>query len=396
MLDSLTALLCRSNYKKVLKRIRKSKGSKPVKVLFLVTENSKWGYQSLYETFEKDKDFEPLVVVSILQDVHKGKDKIRMNLEENYDFFKSRGMKVEYGYKNRKYIDLREFNPDIVFYEQPWGLPHIHRPPKVSAYALCAYISYGIANNPKVLQGKKVFFTSLWKFFIAHECLLKEYYETLPDLKGIIEVTGHPKLDVYENYLEEKHEKFTIIYAPHFSVGESLLHFSTFDWSGYFILEWAKNHPEINWIFKPHPNLKSHFIKTGYMKPQEVEAYFEEWQKIGKVYTQGDYFNLFKNSDGMITDCSSFLTEYFITNKPLIHLVSHNGVPQNILNQIISDNYYKVFNTQSLEAFLDEIFIKKNDFMHSSRKKEIMKLFRGNFQSADRIFQCINKQLEVL
>lgn len=389
MLDSLTALLCRRNYKKVLKRIKKSKGSKPVKVLFLVTENSKWGYQSLYETFDKDEDFEPLVVVSVLKDVHKGKDKTRMNLEENYNFFKSRGMKVEYGYKNHKYIDLRKFNPDIVFYEQPWGIPHIHKPKKVSAYALCAHISYGIASNPKVLQGGKVFFTSLWKFFIAHECLLKEYYETLPDLKGIIEVTGHPKLDVYENYLEKEHEKFTIIYAPHFSVGKSLLHFSTFDWSGYFILEWAKNHPEINWIFKPHPNLKSHFIKTGYMKPHEVEAYFEEWQKIGKVYTQGDYFNLFKNSDGMITDCGSFLIEYFATGKPILHLVSCLSARHNELIKLVGNNYYKIYNLPSLKCYLEEIFVKRNDFMKNIRQEECLKILSKNFNSAEKIFNYI-------
>ena len=75
------SLICRNNYKKVLKRISHKK---ILRVIFLVTENSKWGYQSLYEEMEKSDRFSPLIVVSILDGVHKGKDTTRNNLEENY------------------------------------------------------------------------------------------------------------------------------------------------------------------------------------------------------------------------------------------------------------------------------------------------------------------------
>ena len=48
-------------------------------------------------------------------------------------------------YKDGKYIDLEEFKPDIVFYEQPWGLPRRYKPYYVSKFALTFYLPYGFS-----------------------------------------------------------------------------------------------------------------------------------------------------------------------------------------------------------------------------------------------------------
>ena len=138
---------CLNNYKKILTRVQNKKGK--IRVLFLVRENQKWSYQSLYELLEKDEKFEPLVVVSILEIARKGKDKTRQNIDETYRFFRSRGMETEFAYKKGKYVDLREFNPDIIFYDQPWDLPKIHQPQEVSKFALTCYASYSyeLLNN---------------------------------------------------------------------------------------------------------------------------------------------------------------------------------------------------------------------------------------------------------
>jgi len=48
------------------------------------------------------------------------------------------------------------------------------------------------------------------------------------------------------------------------------------------------------------------------MTLNEVESYYAEWHNLsnGFVYDEGDYFNIFKSSDALITDCGSFLAEY--------------------------------------------------------------------------------------
>ena len=76
-----------------------------------VNENSKWNAQELYNLMEQSEYFEPFVLVTLLYDVHIGKDKTRNNIQENYDFFTKRNIKVykAYNEKEHKYIDLKEF-----------------------------------------------------------------------------------------------------------------------------------------------------------------------------------------------------------------------------------------------------------------------------------------------
>ena len=128
-----------------ISELRKEVRIRKIRVLFYVTENQKWCYQSLYDLLAKSDIFEPFVVVSLLTSVHSGNDSTRNNIEENYEFFKSRGMNVKYGYKDGAYINLKIFSPDIIFYEQQWGLPRIHRPYKLSRQALTCYCPYGLS-----------------------------------------------------------------------------------------------------------------------------------------------------------------------------------------------------------------------------------------------------------
>lgn len=90
-------IICTNNYKKVIRRIKENKINK-IRVLFYVSENSKWGYQSLYDLMVTDEKFEVIICVGVLSRVHKGRDKTRNIADENYDFFKTRGMNVKYVY----------------------------------------------------------------------------------------------------------------------------------------------------------------------------------------------------------------------------------------------------------------------------------------------------------
>ena len=87
---------------KKLEKLKHKQGK--IKVVFLIRENQKWSYQSVYEEMANDDEFEPMVVVSLLWLSHIGKDKTRNNLEENYEFFASRGINVDYAYKNGEYV----------------------------------------------------------------------------------------------------------------------------------------------------------------------------------------------------------------------------------------------------------------------------------------------------
>lgn len=400
MFNSLKAFLCRQNYKKVLRRIRKSKENKPVKVVFLVTENSKWGYQSLYEEFEKDKLFEPLVVVAVLNSVHKGIDKTRMNLEENYNFFKSRGMNVEYGYKNHKYIDLKKFNPDIVFYEQPWGLPHIYRPYKVSKYALTCHSSYGYELFNSKGCYTKDFHKFLYTYFIDNILNTQRYESYHKGNSSNCVTVGYPKLDVYlekSNITTDKYwkdsNKYKVIYAPHHSFEDKGLHMATFKQNGEFILNFAKNHPETTWIFKPHPRFKYALLYNNIMTPAEADNYYKEWAKVGNIYEQGDYFAIFKSSNLMITDCCSFLAEYLPSKNPLIRLLNNNSLSLNAIGEKIVSAYYCSNNNMELADILEKLIIEKNDYKKEERINVIGEVIDFKEKAAQKICSYLKKEV---
>ena len=80
-----------------------------------------------------------------------------------------------------------------------------------------------------------------------------------------LKVVGHPILD---EILSKDKGSFTpkyLIYAPHWTVCGNNLRYSTFDWNGKQILEFAKSHPKLNWVFRPHPLMYKFILTSGYM-----------------------------------------------------------------------------------------------------------------------------------
>ena len=129
------------------------------------------------------------------------------------------------------------------------------------------------------------------------------------DNKGInLKAVGSPSLDVIKDI---KSDKNYVIYAPHWTINhENTIAYSTFKETGKFILEYAQKHPEFNWIFKPHPLLKKALLDNVFMSEEEINSYYSAWESLGQACYNGDYFELFNNSQLMITDCCTFLMEY--------------------------------------------------------------------------------------
>ncbi len=389
----------KNNYKCVIEKLKNK--TEKIKVIFLIRENQKWTYQSVYEEFEKSDKFEPLVLVSLLTLAAKGKDKTRNNLQENYEFFKSRGMNVDYAYKNGKYVDLEEFKPDIVFYDQPWDLPEIHKPFNVSKFALTMYSPYyyGILDNNEGYFAD--FHKLLHTYFVEHN-LNTQKYETIStnNSKNCI-VTGYPKFDIYFQKkdfhcdLWKEKDKIKIIYAPHHSIEKKGIQLATFKKNGKFILELAKKYPQTTWIFKPHPRLKYAILRNNLMDEKELKNYYNEWLNIGNIYEQGDYTNIIMTSDLMITDCCSFLVEYLFTQKPLIRLENHNAVKLTDLGNKIIKSYYSVNNNDDLEEIFKQLIIYNNDEKKIYRHDIINEVLDKQEQSSKKIYKYLINLLEI-
>lgn len=374
----------------VLEKLRKEK--RQLRVCFLVSENEKWNAQSLYDAMEKSEDFYPLVVVTRLIDM-----KGRSSFQHNVEFFKNCCKNVEIGFdeKANQSIDLKSFKPDIVFYQQPWDLYANQSPVHILDCALSYYFSYGIGTSPVCLQCHlENFYLALQKHFVFSEKEKQLCVDLCNCLDSTTSVVGHPKLDVYNDYDEKSFQKKYIIYAPHHSFSkDSMVKLGTFDWNGKYILEWAKSHPELKWVFKPHPSLKHILLYDGLMTPNEIEQYYQDWADLGIYYNDGNYFDLFKNSKCLITDSSSFLVEYFPTKSPVIHLRNPKGEDYPAGYKPIIQTYYDVWTIRQLQSSFEDILLKGSDSKRQDRLSLLEKLNIGKDSSADRIIEELKKDV---
>jgi hypothetical protein len=354
--------LIKLRYDKKIKILKNSRNK--VKIVFLVSENSKWNGDSLYKKLKESSKFEPLILIigRVKQD--------DINPKGNYEFFKTRGYKVEI----LKNDNFKKYNPDIIFYQQPWYLPPKLKPWNVSKYALTFYYGYAVSNSIGLGTFIEKASRAFWKSLFAQFGYSQNIYDQMAsiDINNVI-VSGHPKLDVYNERIKKNawkdNGKYKIIYAPHHSFARNSLLYATFKWNGREFLKIAKNNPDTEWIFKPHPRFKRALAENNIMTQQEINDYYEQWLQVGQIYEIGDYFDIFRTSDLLITDCDSFLIEYLPTNKPVMHLLSkkENDEPA-------ARHYYKARTLADIEKIFNMLVKKKEDPLKNYRLIDAMSI----------------------
>lgn len=364
------------NKKKVLEKL---KNKKVLKVVFYVYDSCKWKCQTIYDKMLKKPQFEPVIVVTknAAQNLDNPSYQTKEEVLKTFEFFKNHQMNVELGYdfEKNKHIPFREFEPDIIIYQHPWYVETSQGPVVCSKFALTAYVPYDIPTTKLETEYNLRFYQYVENFYVIND-KIKNFYAPLMDNKGVnLKAVGAPSLDVL--YTSENNPKY-IIYAPHWTINhKNTIAYSTFKENGKFILEYAQKHPEFDWVFKPHPMLKKAILDNNFISQIEVEKYYQAWEKLGRVCYDGDYFELFKNSKLMITDCSTFLIEYLAVGKPLVRLVSQNAVEFNIIAQEAIEACYNVHNNEELEQTLNQLLFNEQDAIKEQRLR-ISKQFKQN------------------
>ena len=371
------------NYLKTLQREKKLLRQKHI--LFLVNDSSKWKLQSVYMRFQ-ECGFKVSIGISLY-----GWTDCRAKAEalayDTFNYFKGKSMNVFYAYdfQSHKPISLEEFSPDFVFYEQPWEIFPEHMPCKVSRFAITGYVSYDVPCTTIAERHCALpFHRQLYVHFVINKKMKMEMESFLKSRKTASRIiaTGHPVFDEFVKSFPENgnlSKERVVIYAPHWAFphknNPNMFDSSTFLWSGNVILEYAKFHPEIKWIFKPHPVLKSMLIKSGVMSVDEVEGYYNSWSKIGKCCFSSDYTAYFINSCVLITDSMSFLLEYGCTGRPIIHLMEkEQKVKFSSIYKSLFDSYYKVYSQNDLYRIFKQVIEDGEDPCFEKRKYALREL----------------------
>lgn len=398
-------VVCRRRYAQHIQRLREFPRDRKIKVLFVVSEIAKWKEQRVYEQMERSGFFEPVVGISAwnrqLEDVTSNVELVNVH-RRAADFFARLGdryvftVTIENGV--RIHHPLSEFHPDIVYYTEPYGPCPKQDPFSVSEYALTIFTPY-FTPNYGILEWDchRLVHRLVYAYTALNEAWCKVFERSLritPHVARFIPV-GHPALDFFANAADYHAKKNFVIYAPHYSFPnpkcpEYDQKYSTFDWNHKEILDYAKMHSEINWVFKPHPLLREWVKSSGLMSEERLNAYFDEWRKIGIVCEDGDYQQLFLESRALITDCGSFLTEYGSTGRPVIHLIcSQNRHRPIALMRGVYETYYQVHDLVEMKKVFKDLLEDRKDVNQMTRLQAVKAAGILNSNAAENIVAYI-------
>ena len=397
--DKLIRFIYSIFYNLLLYKLRLIKNSRKIRVGFWVTDASKWTCQHFYEELENDNNFEPFILMSYYKNPQEGEDAKEHYLKSK-SYFENKGMKVydTFDYENFKFKKLSIFKPDIIFYQQPWQIVSKQRPEKTFIHSLLCYIPYCFYSMDSIVNYLPKFHGRMWKYFVETDMHKKEY-EKKYGAKNCI-VSGSVKLDAYKylNKIEsiwKTKDKKRIIYSPHHSFNDGIHDVATFRENGEFILELAKSHPKTEWVFRPHPLFRSRIIKNNIMTEKEIDNYYKEWESIGTIYTENNYYELFSSSDLLITDCISFLAEYAPTLKPVMHLRKNDMKEDfNTLVKEIDKSYYQIYSNDELEDIFNRVVIQNDDYLRDQRQNN-SKLLPMETSASKNIYEFLKQELKI-
>lgn len=404
LLKMRAVIKTRRNYARVLTRIRAKDKSEKIRVLFILSEPTKWKCLLLYRAMQKGGVFDPIVALSNWNAQQLlGEDALERHFKDTEESLDRLNVAHIRTVKTHPIAasDLKEFAPDIVVFNEQWFPPQQQTAQSISETALTCFIPYYVPDycNFEIDCGQEVERFSHTYFTLNEEwCELYRPCFRKWDSVASLVPAGHPALDFFAASEAVSNAEEYVIYAPHFAFPSNshsmklILVHGTFDWSGKAILKYAQAHPEMNWVFKPHPLLRRELVLTGLMSGEEVDEYYDAWERIGTVCTSGDYQDIFLRSKAMITDCGSFLAEYGSTGKPLIHLLceQNTAVPPRP-SKMLWDTFYKVRNVEEMTRTFCCVLERGEDPNREDRQRVLTELKLSGGNASNRIVDYLRK-----
>lgn len=378
---------------------------RPLKVAFLVLFNGVFPFGAVFEKMLADPRFDPWII--IIPNTERDDAYRHTKYFEAFNDMSCRyGDRVLHGYdwERGSFLELEDTYP-LVFFCNPYENlvhPYHHINYFLKQDVLTLYANYGFAALKywdEVIDTP--FYNQVWRISIETESniqYLKEH-ELLKGKNGL--ATGYLKADGLVNYKPTPgRTRKKILICPHHTVwGWDKLSISHFvEYSEYF-LELAQKHPEVDFVFRPHPLLFDNLVSHNVWPQSAVDEYLVRIQsQPNMVYDKsGDYFQAFIDSDAMIHDCGSFIGEYLFTAKPCCYMVTslektYEGLVP--LGKQCMDQYYHAFSKKDIDYFVDQVVLQGEDPKKEQREAFSEDVLKKHYpHAADRLIEEIERYL---
>ncbi len=340
-----------------------------INVIFLVQFPEMWNSQrSVYEAFKHDNHYNVVILA-----VPKQKGAMQ-DLNEYESVNASVLFCQEYGFSyvdaksSDSWFDINKLDPDVIFLQRPYdeNMPaHLSMRVLRKRSVLC-YIPYGyeFVNNVHLdIEYNQNLINNVFCCFAEND----ETYRYIRNrsrldcrmgLRKVYNV-GYPRFDLISSERGNSNKRYRFLWTPRWSVSEKNDRSYFLDYYDVLIRYFSSNKDKYLTI-RPHPLMFKNFLEKGVMSQQEIEKCKLTIQKMPNVKwdTNEDYLVTFSKVDVLISDFSTIIVDFFITNKPIVYCGGNVG-SFNSIGKRMAEGLYHVSNENELIQTIE--YLSNND-----------------------------------
>ncbi len=351
---------------------RKIERTGPIKVGFLCQYIPAWSkMDTVYRAMQADPRFEPVLLClpDRIRDCNLPEPECLEN--ETYAWF------LENGYPEavntligpETWLDIAAMDFSYLFYQRPYNgfLPRPYTVSRTSRHSKVCLLMYAVEMLQEITEITldRDFMAYVSCYFAENTCVAEVNIRRnrLGHRLGL-QRTLCLGLPVLESLLEKQGEKspawdfsrngFRAIWTPRWTtdLASGGSNFFTYYES---LTDYAESHPDMDFLYRPHPLTFAHFLETGEMTQAQVDAFRARIGSIPNLSldTQPRYDATFWDSSVLISDYSSMVPEYFLTGKPIIFCTSNLVLTLSAFGEKILEGCYRAANAAELFACLD-------------------------------------------
>lgn len=312
-------------YGKLVKKLEEIRKKDVITVVFQVWNLAKWKCDSVYHAMKKHARFNPVIWLTD----EPGANAVELaNMRKKLNlFFDSSHYTVMWA-NSWKELD-EKLASDLIFIQDHYPR-YINRIPDILNRVLCS-VRYGLANT-NVEESYNYFLSNYVVFnFTENRSVYNEHKKMLSSKGRNMVITGHPIIDAFDKAKTNNNSVWKncgnnlkrIIWAPHWTINNDARFCpATFLKYSDYMVNLARRYQHIIQIaFKPHPMLYRALCEHPDWGNDRTLKYYALWENMNNTQLEeGDYIDLFMQSDAMIHDSGSFILEYLIANKPCMYL----------------------------------------------------------------------------
>ncbi|MDE7434625.1 MAG: hypothetical protein K2N01_02200 [Lachnospiraceae bacterium] len=342
--DMMAALRSFQAYGSFKKQQKSAVQGDKIRVGFMCQYLPAWGkLEPVYRLMKEASDFE-VVLLCVPMGIHRQKlDDPEDIANDTYEYYKAQGYDaVNTLIGKDRWLDLETLKLDYLFFTRPYNsyMPPQYSSHEVSRYTKICVMLYAFTLMEETYRStlNRDFFCNVYLYFAEDRYAMEKQIRAFSrrhriGLQRSVYVGMAALADIYE--AKGKHagawefsgNEFRVMWTPRWTTDKAL------GGSNFFVyqkplLAYADRHPDMDFLFRPHPLMFENFRKTGELTEQEEQEYRDRIAELPNVSLDesGAYAASFWKSSVLVSDISGMMPEYFVTGKPVVYCPTDSGL----------------------------------------------------------------------